>query len=93
MKQQDKPLWQQLYSPTSYEELTELRQALATSPKMSAQLQAFLHAEVLVKTAQARRELTPEMRLEYQHTANAFTELLGMLFQPEKMTTERRRSL
>lgn len=89
MKQDDKPKWQQLYQPSSREELVELRSMLAQYERFSTVLEAFLCAEVQVMNAKARIELNSELRFEYQHAAHTLTELLGKLFAPEpKPTTE-----
>lgn len=89
MKQDDKPKWQQLYQPSSREELIELRAMLAQHEGFSIGLEAFLCAEVQLMNTKARRELNTQLRTEYQHAAHTLTELLGKLFAPiPQPTTE-----
>ena len=90
MKLVKQPLWQQLFSPTSLDELTELRVTLSHNPHFAEQLEAYLHAQSLVFSQKARVELNPALKSEYQHSANILVDLLGQLLRPEKlMTTER----
>lgn len=90
MKLTKQPLWQQLFSPTSSDELTKLRTTLSHNPHFAEQLEAYLHAQSLVFSQKARVELNPTLRAEYQHSAHILIDLLGQLFRPNKtLITER----
>lgn len=82
MTLQEQPAWRQLYAPSSYDELLALRDVLAHHPQFAQKVEAFLYAESVVMYRNARVELNPELRQEYQHSANTLVEILGKLFQP-----------
>lgn len=86
----DLPLWVQMCSPTSSDELTELRISLSHNEQLKAELERFLHAQWCVLNSKARKELDEDIRKEYQHSAHAIAEITGMIFGPDKpkQTTE-----
>lgn len=86
----DLPLWVQMCSPTSSNELTELRISLSHNEQLKAELERFLHAQWCVLNSKARKELDEDIRKEYQHSAHAIAEITGMIFGPDKhkQTTE-----
>lgn len=84
MKLADLPLWVQMCSPTSSEELTELRISLSHNEQLKSVLERFLHAQWCVLNSKARKELNEDIRMEYQHAAHTIAEISGMIFGPDK---------
>ncbi|THA11330.1 hypothetical protein [Rodentibacter pneumotropicus] len=84
MKLADLPLWVQMCSPTSSQELTELRISLSHNEQLKLALERFLHAQWCVLNSKARKELAEDIRMEYQHAAYAIAEMTGMIFGPDK---------
>ncbi|VEH67275.1 Uncharacterised protein [Rodentibacter pneumotropicus] len=84
MKLADLPLWVQMCSPTSLDELTELRISLSHNEQIKSELERFLHAQWCVLNSKARKELDEDIRMEYQHAAHTIAEISGMIFRPDK---------
>ena len=83
----DKRLWEQMFSPTnSKDELTELKNVLSTSGRLSNALEQFLYAEYMNAIARSRAVSDPVVSERLLSYAHSLAELSGLIFSAPKQT-------